>query len=638
MSATNTGANSHGQHPVTDSTGIDRLARQLSADSIRATTAAGSGHPTSCMSAAHIVATLLGWHLRLNPVTADDPSNDCLILSKGHAAPLLYSALAALGVIDRAQLASLRQVGSPLEGHPVPKLPHVPIATGSLGQGLANGLGVALGHRLIGSPARTWVILGDSEMAEGSVWEAMALASHHGVSNLTAIVDVNRLGQRGPTMYGWDTAVYERRARAFGWNAAVVDGHDPTDIDRGFSEIMDAEAPGMVIARTIKGAGVSFLEDDPGRHGKALSSEEAEAALAELHPGEWQTIAVQPPTAPTEPIPPPGPVELPRFDDDGATRDAFGAALAAIAKADPRVVVLDAEVSDSTRAAKARETAPDRFLQMYIAEQAMVGAAIGLQSLGLRPVASTFGAFMTRAHDFIRMGAIGGAQMVLNGSHAGVSIGEDGPSQMGLDDLAMMRATPEAAVLCPADGTSTAALLAAAMDRSGITYIRTMREDTPQIYDPSQEFSIGGCSVLRTSDEDIATIVAAGITVHEGLAAADELETEGVPVRVIDAYSVEPLDEETIERAMAETGLMVVAEDHSRLGGLGDAVSDALSAHGSGPVVRLGVDRIPGSATAEEQRDRAGISTAHIKMAVLDSLGKRDGQRQSHRQEKRLAD
>jgi transketolase len=601
---------------------IDRLARQLSADSIRATTAAGSGHPTSCMSAAHIVATLLASHIRLRLEAPEDPSNDRLILSKGHAAPLLYAALAALDLIPEDSLTTLREKGSPLEGHPVPRLPHVPVATGSLGQGLANGLGVALGQRLLGSTARTWVIIGDSEMTEGSVWEAMALASHHQASGLTAIVDVNRLGQRGPTMYGWDTEVYEARARSFGWETAVVDGHDPEEIGAGLEQAVNDDRPSMLLARTIKGNGVSFLADDPTRHGKALSEEEAEKALAELDPGRRMIISSHRPTGSTSDIPEPDDYDLPRFDQDTATRDAFGEALATVAGADPRVVVLDAEVSDSTRTAKVKETAEERFFQLYIAEQAMVGVAVGLQTLGLRPVAATFGAFMTRAHDFIRMGAISRARMVLNGSHAGVSIGEDGPSQMGLDDIAMMRATPNASVLYPADGVSAASLLQTAMEWPGIAYVRTTREETPPIYDASVNFPVGGCHVLRTSAHDVATIVAAGITVHEALTAADELHGEDIAVRVIDAYSVEPLDAATIQNAASETGLVIVAEDHSPNGGLGDAVSAALTPRGLGPVVRLGVDHMPGSATPEEQRELAGISAAEIRAAVVENLNR----------------
>ena len=617
---------------------IDRLARQLGADSIRATTAAGSGHPTSCLSSAHIMATILTRRFRAKLEDPDDVANDRLILSKGHAAPLLYAALAALGVIDEDSITELRTSGSPLEGHPVPKLPHVPVATGSLGQGLANGLGIALGMNELKSPARTRVVLGDSEMAEGSVWEAMALATHHGLSNLTAIVDVNRLGQRGPTMHGWDTDVYDQRARAFGWSTAVVDGHDPEEIDAGLAEIEGEVGPGMLIARTVKGHGVSFLADQPDWHGKALSEDEAEKAIAELDPGERQTITTTPPQESADPIPDPGALEFPRFEEDSATRDVFGETLAAIAAADPRVIVLDAEVSDSTRTARVLETAEDRFVQLYIAEQTMIGAAVGLQSLGLRPVASTFGAFMTRAHDFIRMGAIGRARMVLNGSHAGVSIGEDGPSQMALDDIAMMRATPGATVLYPADGHATASLLVEALEWPGIAYVRTTREETPQLYDTSHEFPIGGSHVLRSSTSDQTTIVAAGVTVHEALNAVDSLAEEGIAVRLIDAYSVEPLDAETIRGAAAATGLVVVVEDHNRNGGLGDAVAAVVAASGLGTVVKLGVVGVPGSATAREQREMAGISSGSIHAAVMENLeGTGDGQPEtSHK--KRLAD
>lgn len=602
---------------------IDRLARQLSADSIRATTSAGSGHPTSCLSAADLVATILGRHIRLWPDEPEHPANDRLIFSKGHAAPLLYAALVALGVVDATQLGGLREVDSPLEGHPVPNLPHIPLATGSLGQGLANGMGVALGNRALGSPACTWVLLGDSEMTEGSVWEAMALASHYSLSNLTAVVDVNRLDQRGPTMYEWDTEVYEQRARAFGWRAAVVDGHDPDDITRGIEAIDESTHPGMLIARTVKGRGVSFLADELGRHGKALNDEEAREAISELDPGERRTITVQKPheftldeveaTAP----------EVPDFDRDVATRDAFGVALAEVVEADPLVMVFDGEVADSTRTEKAQDAVPDQFIEMYITEQAMVGAAVGLQTTGIKPVASTFAAFLTRAHDFIRMAAISRAEMVLNGSHAGVSIGEDGPSQMGLDDLAMMRATPGAAVLYPADGNSTAALLEAAIGWPGIAYIRTTREKTPLIYSRGQTFEIGGSHTLRRSVDDAATIVGAGITVHEALTAADELDTEDISVRVIDSYSIQPIDSETMQRAMAETGLIVVAEDHSKAGGLGDAVLDAIATEHSGPVIKLGVEQIPGSATPQQQRERASISSTTMKRTVLEMLGQR---------------
>ena len=605
------------------STEIDRLARQLAADSISATTAAGSGHPTSCLSAAHLMATILGRHIRLWPGNPEHPANDRLVFSKGHAAPLLYAMLAAIGEIPPTRLDQLRQPDSPLEGHPVPGLPHVPLATGSLGQGLANGLGIALGNRALGSPSWTWVLLGDSEMTEGSVWEAMALASHYALTNLTAVVDVNRLGQRGPTMYEWDTGVYEERARAFGWRAVVVDGHDPDDITRGIEMIEGETKPGMLIAKTVKGHGVSFLADEPDRHGKALSDEERDRALSELEPGERQTITLRNPLEFTLGRGESAEPELPVFDEDVSTRDAFGTTLAAIVKADPLVVALDGEVSNSTMTEKAHDAAPEQFLEMYIAEQAMVGAAVGLQATGIKPVASTFAAFLTRAHDFIRMGAISRAEMVLNGSHAGVSIGEDGPSQMGLDDISMMRATPGTAVLYPADGPSSAALLKAAINWPGIAYIRTTREMTPVIYTRDQTFEIGGSHTLRTSVDDQATIVGAGITVHEAMDAAEELEADGIRVRVIDAYSVEPIDAGSMRRAMAETGLIVVAEDHSKAGGLGDAVLDAIAAEHSGPVIKLGVDEFPGSAPPEEQRERAGISSKAMKRTIVENVGQR---------------
>jgi transketolase len=595
---------------------IDRLARQLSADSIRSTTQAGSGHPTSAMSAAHLFAALLTRHLRYRIDEPDYAGNDRLVLSKGHAAPLLYAAISAMGLIDGDLLPDLRKAGSPLEGHPVPGVPFVDVATGSLGQGLANGLGMALGLRHVGSPARVWVLLGDSEMSEGSVWEAMALAAHHGVSNLIAIVDMNRLGQRGPTMYGWDAELYMNRARSFGWEAITVDGHDPASIDRGLATAAASPRPSMLVATTVKGYGVSFLADAEGRHGKPLDEEEAQRALSELATDGHMSITPRQVPDFDPPALVPREWQRPRFTEPVATRDAFGAALAAATAADPGLIVLDGEVADSTRTAMAAEEAPGRFIQMYIAEQAMVGAATGLDAVGLRPVAATFAAFLTRAHDFIRMAAIGRANMLLCGSHAGVSIGEDGPSQMGLEDIAMMRATPGATVLYPADGTATAALVELALRTHGLRYVRTTREATPVLYGGDAEFTVGGSHTLRSSIGDAATVVAAGVTVFEALRAADELADRGHTVRVIDAYSVEPIDAAAMNSAMADTKRIVVVEDHVAAGGLGDAVLGSIAGSGAGRCLKLAVEDYPGSATPAEQRRRAGISSESIVSAV----------------------
>jgi len=601
----------------------NELAAQFAVDSIRASTEAGSGHPTSSMSAAHLLAVLYADHLRYDVSDPKNPANDRFVLSKGHASPLMYSVLKAIGAITDEQLLSFRRFGSPLEGHPapLPEMPWIDVATGSLGQGLPIGLGMALAMKIDESPARVWVLMGDSEAAEGSVWEAMANAWFHGAGNLVVLLDMNRLGQRGPTMVEWQGEVYAERARAFGWHAIQVDGHDAAAVDRAYREAEEAGRPVMVVARTEKGHGVSFLANKEGWHGKALSKEEAEKAIAEL--GGPRNITITPPKPELRIPQPPRPFtyQLPTYDDAIATRKAFGETLAAMA-ANPSLVVLDGEVGNSTHTEDFQKVAPDRFLEIYIAEQCMVGAAVGLQVLGKTPFAATFGAFTTRAYDFIRMAAVSRANLRLSGSHAGVSIGEDGPSQMALEDLAMMRAVHGSTVLYPADGNAAATLTAVMADLPGISYIRTTREGTPKLYDAGERFPIGGSKVLRSSDGDRATIVGAGVTVYEALKAADELAGEDTAVRVIDAYSVKPIDAAALVRALRATGLVVVAEDHWIDGGLGDAVLQALAGEGelSGRVLKLAVTEMPGSGKPEELRDWAGISGPKIAGAIRRAL------------------
>jgi transketolase len=601
----------------------NELAAQLAVDSIRASTEAGSGHPTSSMSAAHLLAVLYADHLRYDVSDPKNTANDRFVLSKGHASPLMYSVLKAIGAITDEQLLSFRRFRSPLEGHPVPlpEMPWIDVATGSLGQGLPIGLGMALAMKIDESPARVWVLMGDSEAAEGSVWEAMENAWFHGASNLIAILDMNRLGQRGPTMLEWRGDVYAERARAFGWHAIQVDGHDVSAIDAAYGEAEDAGGPVLVVARTEKGHGVSFLANKEGWHGKALSNDEAEKAIAEL--GGPRNITITPPKPELRIPQPPKPFtyQLPSYDDTVATRKAFGETLAAMA-ANPSVVVLDGEVGNSTHTEDFQKVAPDRFLEMFIAEQCMVGAAVGLQVLGKTPFAATFGAFITRAYDFIRMAAVSRANLRLSGSHAGVSIGEDGPSQMALEDLAMMQAVHGSTVLYPADGNAAATLTSAMADLPGISYIRTTREGTPKLYDVGERFPIGGSKVLRSGDGDRATIVGAGVTVYEALKAADELSGGGIAVRVIDAYSVKPIDAATLARALRETGLVVVVEDHWIDGGIGDAVLQALAGEGvlSGRVVKLAVTEMPGSGKPQELRDWAGISGPKIAAAIRRAL------------------
>ena len=598
------------------------LARQLRADSIRCSTAAGSGHPTSSLSAADLIAVLLAGHLRYDFATPKNLENDRLIFSKGHASPLLYAMFRAAGAIDDAELMTFRRFGSRLEGHPAPVLPWVDVATGSLGQGLPIGVGMALGGERLNGSFRVWVLVGDSESAEGSIWEAFEIAGHYGLTKLTAILDVNRLGQRGPTQLEWDTDAYADRARAFGWEPIVIDGHDPRAIEDAYARAASAKRPSVVIARTKKGAGVSFLEDQEGWHGRALDPAQAKAALAELGDPVSRTFEVRKPEARGRFAAEHGQPKLKTYTEPLATRKAYGEALAALGDAWGDVVALDGEVSNSTFAEDFKKAHPERFFEMYIEEQQMVAAAVGLQALGFVPFASTFAAFLTRAYDFIRMAAISRANLRLCGSHAGVSIGEDGPSQMGLEDLAMMRAVHGSTVLYPCDANQTAQLVVAMAGTQGISYLRTTREKTPLVYRPEERFPIGGSKVVRGGgNDDRAVVVAAGITVHEAVKAADELASSGVKIRVLDAYSVKPIDRESlVSAARACGGRVVVVEDHWAWGGLGDAVLDALAEAGVRDLRyrHLAVREMPGSGKPVELLDAAGISSRHIVAAVRD--------------------
>src|SRR5262245_13419302 len=602
------------------------LGQQLRVDAIRPAAKAGSGHPTSGMSAADLMAVLLAKYLRYDFDAPDDPHNDRLVFSKGHASPLLYSMYRAAGAIDEQELLTFRTFGSRMQGHPTPEIPWVDVATGSLGQGLPYGVGIALaGKRLDRLPYRVWVLCGDSEMAEGSMWEAFEHAAFYELDNLTAIIDVNRLGQRGVTMHGWDLDSYADRARAFGWHAIEIEGHDVEAIDQAYAEAASTTSqPTVVIARTIKGKGVKEVEDKEGWHGKAL--DDPDGAIEEL--GGVRNIIVE--VAKPDEIGEPhrfevsGSLELPTWEvgDDVATRRAYGDALVALGSARGDVVALDGEVSNSTFAEIFRDAHPDRYFEMYIAEQQLVAAAVGLQVRKWVPFGSSFAAFFSRAYDFIRMAAISRANIRLCGSHAGVSIGEDGPSQMALEDLAMMRAVHGSTVLYPSDPNQTARLVAEMADREGIVFMRTTRAATPVLYDASDEFLIGGSRVLRQGD-DLA-IVAAGITLHESLKAADKLIAEGIDARVIDLYSVKPVDAETLRAAAEATGgRIITVEDHWSEGGIGDAVLEALSDDGELPpqVVRLAVREMPGSGKPAELLAAAGIDADHIAQAARALVG-----------------
>ncbi|MFI6989764.1 transketolase [Nonomuraea wenchangensis] len=596
---------------------LAELAAQLRVDSVRAAAAAGSGHPTSSMSAADLMAVLFACHLRYDFADPGNPANDHLIFSKGHASPLLYSLYKAAGAVDDEELLTFRRRGSRLEGHPTPRLPWVDVATGSLGQGLPVGVGVALAARLERLPYRVWVLCGDSELAEGSIWEAAEHAGDEGLANLTVIVDVNRLGQRGPTRHGWDTGAYARRFGAFGWHTIEIDGHDPGQIDFALSDAGNTRRrPTVILAKTRKGEGVLEVENREGAHGKALK--DPDKAVEELGGVRDLRVEVHRPDEAAAPFRfDDGALELPAYKtgDTVATRTAYGEALAALGAARGDVVALDGEVGDSTKTELFAEAFPERFFQMYIAEQQLVAAAVGLQVRGWKPYAATFAAFLTRAYDFVRMAGVSGASVRLVGSHAGVAIGEDGPSQMGLEDLAMMRPVHGSTVLYPCDANQTAALVAEMADLEGVSYLRTTRGATPVIYEPGESFPVGGSRVLRRSAEDRATIVAAGVTVHEALAAADELAAADVPVGVIDLYSIKPVDAAALAEAATTTGNLITVEDHRLEGGLGDAVLEAVSELGP-RVVQLGVSGLPASATPEEQLADARIDRRAIVAAV----------------------
>ncbi|HET9437655.1 MAG TPA: transketolase [Gaiellaceae bacterium] len=595
------------------------LAQQFRVDSVRMSAAAGSGHPTSSMSAADLLAVLVDGYLRYDFDDPKSPANDRLVFSKGHASVLVYAIYRAAGVLSDEEILEYRTLGSMLEGHPTPRIPWVDVATGSLGQGLPIGVGMAIAAKYLERlSTRVWVVCGDSEMAEGSMWEAFEHAAHYELDNLTAIIDVNRLGQRGETMVGWDLDVYAARAEAFGWNAIEVDGHDLDAIDDAFGRaVATSGKPTVVVARTKKGKGVAVVENQNGFHGKPL--DDPEAAIAELGGKTDVVIEVAKPDVTASPRAAPSPFDLPRYDVGSkvATRKAYGDALAAVGAARPDVVAVDGEVSNSTFTETFAKAHPDRYFEMYIAEQQLVAAAVGLQAVGWRPFASTFAAFFSRAYDFGRMAAISRATLALCGSHAGVSIGEDGPSQMGLEDLAEFRAIHGSTVLHPCDANQTAQLVAAMADTPGISYLRTLRPATTVLYHPDETFTIGGSRVLRSSDGDDVAIVGAGITVHEALEAAETLAGEGIAARVIDLYSIKPLDVDTLRSAALDTGRLVTVEDHWAEGGLGDAVLAALAEIDEPThVVKLAVREMPRSATPEECLAQAGIDAEHIAAAV----------------------
>ncbi|MDH7493780.1 MAG: transketolase [Candidatus Saccharicenans sp.] len=597
---------------------LEKIAKRLRIHSLKMTTAAGSGHPTTCLSSAEIMACLFFHEMRYNLRDPFAWENDEFVLSKGHAAPILWAAYAEAGLIPLESLQDLRKINSDLEGHPTPRMPWVKAATGSLGQGLSVGVGLALAQKLGGVKARTFVLMGDGECAEGAVWEAANAGRELQLGNLVAIVDINRLGQSDPTMHQHDIGAYARKFKAFGWDVYQVDGHRIEKILEALAAARKGRSPKVILARTIKGKGVSFVEDKNGWHGKPLKPEELEKALAELGPmpeieARKYVRSRQPAKAPrwTDSVD----IPIPDYKEKTATRLAYGIALEKLGRINNRVVVVDGDVKNSTYADRFFAAFPGRSFQSYIAEQNMVGMAMGLAARGFLPFVATFAAFLTRAHDQIRMAAYSFSNLKFCGSHVGVSIGEDGPSQMGLEDLGMFLPIPDCLVFYPSDAVSAEKCVQEAAKYKGLVYIRTTRPATPLLYSPAEEFPAGGAKILRQSDRDAVTVIGAGITVHEALKAYELLKAEGINIRVVDAYSVKPIDRETITGSVAATGgRVVVAEDHFEQGGLGTAVALVLPEKKYWK--HLCVRQLPRSGQPQELLARYEIDAAAIVKAV----------------------
>jgi len=599
---------------------LEDKANVLRLHCLRATTRAKSGHPTSCLSSAEIVASLFFNEMNIDPENIDYVDNDEFILSKGHAAPILYAALAEIGAIPRDKIPTLRQFTSELEGHPVPRVKGIRVATGSLGQGLSIGLGMAYAKNLLNIDRRVYVLLGDGEMAEGSVWEALNLAGRLPLSNLTAILDMNRLGQSEPTMLQWDSGAYAKRIESFDWNVSICDGHSIRELIKALDEAKKSDRPSFIIAKTVKGKGISFVENVEGRHGTALSGDELIKAEAEILP-KIKAVDFQPTNFINATMPVKARTKYSikteyRLGEMVATREAYGKALVKLGAQNENMTVLDGDVKNSTFTIYFFEKFPKRSLQCYIAEQNMVGTAVGLQTQGFDVFLSSFACFLTRAYDQIRMASYSRANLKIAGSHAGVSIGEDGPSQMGLEDLALFRSLVDSIVLYPCDAVSSEKLTCLMANYEGISYIRTTRPKTPLIYGNDEEFHLGGSKILRQDRSDVVTILAAGVTVHEALKAYEKLKGDGINARVIDCYSIKPIDEQTLRMTFEETGHVVTVEDHYPEGGLGEAAASL----GLKPHI-LAVRKMPHSGKPEELLAEQGINTEGIVNEVKQILG-----------------
>lgn len=616
--------------PQSSAADIDKIrdkARRLGILSMMATTAAGSGHPTSCLSAAELVAATFFHAMKFDPRKPNGSRSDRFVLSKGHAAPVLYAALAEAGVFPASRLMTLRQFSSELEGHPTPRIPGVDAATGSLGQGLSVGAGLAIGAKLDKLGTRVFVLLGDGELAEGNVWEAAEFAGHYALDNLIALADINALGQSDRTMYRHDMEIYRKKFEAQGWGTQVIDGHDVAAVIAALDRATSAKGhPQAIVARTIKGHGVSFLSDKDGWHGKPLSKEQLGKAVEELggpvelpaDPGRSYARAElpEPPAFPEPPVP------SYKADAQVATREAYGNALKRIGAVNPHIVALDGDVKNSTFAEKFGDAFPERFFQAYIAEQNMIAAGVGLAARGKVPFLSSFACFLSRAYDQVRMASISRSPVKLCGSHCGVSIGEDGPSQMALEDIAAFRAVHGSVILYPSDAYSAERLTEQAARLPGITYIRTSRPKTGLLYSAGEKFPVPGFHVLRQSAKDAALVIGAGITVHEALKAYEQLKSENISVRVVDLYCVKPIEGLRLaEHLHACNNFLITAEDHYPEGGLGEAVISALAEVEAAPArfKKLAVNGLPHSGKADELLDAFGISSRHIAEAVRGS-------------------
>ena len=603
---------------------IKEKARRLSVLSMMATTAAGSGHPTSCMSAAELVAGAFFYAMKFDPRNPNSPQSDRFVLSKGHAAPVLYAAFAEAGVFPESRVMTLRQFSSELEGHPTPRILGVDAATGSLGQGLSVGAGLAIAQRMDKTGTRTYVLLGDGEMAEGQVWEAAEFAGHYKLDNLTVLADVNALGQSEPTMYQHDMEVYRKKFEAQGFAAEVIDGHDVNAVLTALDRAKSTKGrPQAILGRTVKGHGVDFVAGKEHWHGKAFSKDELAKALQEI----GLTINVPPDPGRSyerKSLPQPPDFPAPAAPDYApgkpvATREAYGFALKRLGAVNPKIMAISGDVKNSTFSEIFGDAYPDRFYQGYIAEQNIVSVGVGLAAFGKVPFLDTFACFLSRAFDEVRMAAISRSNINLCGSHCGVSIGEDGPSQMALEDLAMFRAVHSSTVLYPSDAISAERLTESMARRPGINYLRTSRPKTPILYSKDEKFPIPGFKVLRQSAQDRVTVIGAGITLHETLKAADELKAGGTAIRVIDLYCVKPIDGKALaEHVNATGGRLVTVEDHWPEGGIGDAVLAALAGAGVAPTKfrLLAVTGMPHSGKPDELIDAFGISARHIAAAV----------------------